>query len=115
MTLTVTPCGSLAHEPIRLILDALKAPAPPERITEWLTLCAALTLAPRDDDTASNIRLKAYTAKLSEFPGDVVRKALADWPSKSKWFPAWAELQQLLHSEMSVRLSLIHQARRHLN
>lgn len=115
MTLTVSSSGSLAHEPVRLILDALQAPAPTDKITEWLTICAGLTLATRDDDPAGNVRLKAYTAKLAEFPGDVVRKVLSDWPSKSKWFPAWAELQVQIHNEMSVRLSLIHQARRHLN
>lgn len=114
MTLTVTPSELLEADKAARIIDALQAPAPVAKLTEWLTVCAALTAAPRDDDMTSELRLRVYTQKLADFPGDVVRKVLAEWPSKSKWFPVWAELEAAMNREMGIRPRLIEQARRHI-
>lgn len=115
MTLTVTPSESLEADKAERIIDALGAPAPVSKLTEWLTVCAALTAAPRDDDMTSELRLRVYTQKLADFPGDVVRKVLADWPSQSKWFPVWAEMEAAMNREMGIRPRLIEQARRCIN
>ena len=112
MTLTVTPSELLEADKAERIIDALEAPAPIAKLTEWVTVCAALTAAPRDDDMTSELRLRVYTQKLADFPGDVVRKVLADWPSQSKWFPVWAELEAAMDREMGIRPRLIQQARR---
>ena len=112
MTLTVTPSELLEADKVERIIEGLAAPASVARLTEWLTVCAALTAAPRDDDMTSELRLRVYTERLSDFPGDVVRKVLADWPSQSKWFPVWAELEAAMNREMGVRPRLIEQARR---
>ena len=115
MTLTVTPSESLEADKAERIIEGLAAPAPIAKLTEWLTVCAALTAAPRDDDMTSELRLRVYTQKLAEFPGDVVRKVLADWPSQSKWFPVWAELEAAMNREMGIRPRLIEQVRRRVN
>lgn len=115
MTLTVTPSESLEADKAERIIEGLSAPAPIAKLTEWLTVCAALTAAPRDDDMTSELRLRVYTQKLAEFPGDVVRKVLADWPSQSKWFPVWAELEAAMNREMGIRPRLIEQVRRRVN
>ena len=112
MTLTVTPSESLEADKAERIIDALGAPAPVSKLTEWLTMCAVLTAAPRDDDMTSELRLKVFTQKLADFPGDVARKVLADWSSQSKWFPVWAELEAAMNREMGIRPRLIEQARR---
>jgi hypothetical protein len=111
MSLTVTPSGSLEAERAERIVSALEAPAPQAKLIEWVTLCAVLTAQPRDDDMTSELKLRAYVEKLAEYPGDIVREVLSDWPGKSKWFPTWAELKAALDKHAGVRPLLVDRVR----
>lgn len=37
-------------------------------------------------------QMRAYAGRIAELPAPAVLRALAGWPSRSKWFPTWAEL-----------------------
>ena len=111
MSLTVTPSGSLEAETAERIVNALRAPAPREKLVEWVTICAVLTAQPRDDDMSAELKLRAYVEKLSEYPGDVVREVLNEWPGRSKWFPTWAELKAALDKHTGIRPMLVDRVR----
>lgn len=96
---------------VEAIIDGLMAPAPAEKLDEWIGVCALLTSGAREDSDTSDARLMAYKAKLSEYPGDVVRAALMEWPDLSKWFPTWAELKDRLDRHMSIRPRLAEHVR----
>lgn len=94
------------------IIDALDAPAPIEKIIEWLTLCAALTAIAKEEDASATLKLKAYAERLCDYPGDVVHKALKEWPDKNKWFPTWAELRAECEVQCGKRGEFVNEARR---
>ena len=111
MSLTVTSSDSPDRDTAERIVNALSAPAPHEKIMEWLTICAVLTAAPRDDDMTAEFRMKVFAGELANYPGDIVRQALSDWPHKSKWFPAWRELQDVLEKHRGIRPMLVDRVR----
>lgn len=111
MSLTVTPSGSLDRDKATQIVDALAAPAPADKLTEWLTVCAVLTAQPRDDDMTSDLKLRVYAEKLAQWPGDVVRHVLDEWPSKSKWFPTWNEMEAALDRHNAHRPMVVQKVR----
>lgn len=114
MSLTVTSSDSVEAEKAERIVQGLTAPAPQAKLVEWITMCAALTAQPRDDDMASELKLRAYVEKLAEYPGDIVNAVLKDWPGKSKWFPTWAELKAALDKHMGIRPLVVEHVRREL-
>lgn len=48
---------------------------------------------------------EVYVQRLAEWPADAVLAALREWPSRSKWFPAWAELEALIREHCHERLA----------
>jgi len=114
MSLTVTASDSPDRETAERIIAGLSAPAPQDKIIEWLTTCAVLTAAPRDDDMTAEFRLRVFANELANYPGDIVRQTLADWPRKSKWFPAWRELQDVLEKHCGIRPMLVDHVKREL-
>lgn len=114
MLLTVTSSDSVEADKAERIVQGLTAPAPQAKLVEWITICAALTAQPRDDDMASELKLRAYVEKLAEYPGDIVNAVLKDWPEKSKWFPTWADLKAALDTHMGIRPFVVNHVRREL-
>lgn len=111
MSLTVTSSDSLETETAEKIVDALGAPAPRDKLIEWITVCAVLTVATKDDELSGELKMRAYAERLAEFPGDIVHAVLEEWPRKSKWFPAWAELEAAIQKHMGIRPLLIDRVR----
>lgn len=86
-------------------LAGFLTPAPRNQIEEWLAELSVITRRKQDDDITENLRLFAYSSRLSEYPADVAREALL----KHKWlfFPAWAELQDVCDKLAAPRRAMI--------
>lgn len=111
MSLAVQATGEVNTDTATRIVNGLMAPANDQKIIEWLTICAALTVDKKEDAASSEVRLHAYVSKLRQYPGDVVRKTLDEWPDRSKWFPAWEDLAKAMHAEMGIRGSVVERVR----
>lgn len=85
--------GSVSEE-LAERLENFMAPAPPEAIEQWLAELSAISAKRADDEFTEELRLVAYTRRLSCYPADLVKHVLLDvtW----KFFPTWHELAQNL-------------------
>jgi hypothetical protein len=88
---------------VGLVREAL-APAPMGRIEGWLAELDVLTARRGGSATEAGLLLSAYAGRLRNYPGDIVRDVLAAWPGK--WFPTWAELQDVLDRAAAPRVVL---------
>lgn len=85
-------------------LNSLMAPAPVEKLNEWLTELAVLTASKDEGEAISALRLKILAERLQAFPGDVVRQTLSEWPEYNKWFPtAYVDLKNAIMARMGNR------------
>lgn len=86
-------------------LAGFVTPAPRSQIEEWLAELSVITRRKQDDDITENLRLSAYSSRLSDYPADVAREALL----KHKWlfFPAWAELQDVCDKLAAPRRAML--------
>lgn len=73
------------------MLEALCAPAEAERLAKSIATLNELT---RRSSSEPDLQLRAYVAKLREYPADIAINALNTWPEKSQWFPTWFELRE---------------------
>ena len=67
---------------------------PPQREMEaWLAELSVITAKRADDEFTEQLRLKAYSERLADYPADVVREVLL----KRTWrfWPAWAGLEEV--------------------
>ena len=71
-----------------------------------LKVLTVLTVARGAGETDLTLQLAAYAAKLADWPADVVREVLATQPRISKWWPAWAELEERLRELAAPRRAL---------
>jgi hypothetical protein len=115
MSLTVRLADQIDADRAHSILSGLSGPATRDQIVEWLTICAVKTAHPKDDDMSSELKLKVFTSELLRFPGDIVRHVLATWPSKSKWFPTWKELEDEITRLGGIRPQIIERVQERLN
>lgn len=115
MSLTVRLADQIDADRARSVLGGLSGPAKREQIVEWLTICAIKTAHAKDDDMSSELKLKVFTSELLQFPGDIVRHVLAKWPSKSKWFPTWKELEDEITQLAGIRPQIIQRVQERLN
>ncbi len=90
----------------RLLFEAVMVPAAPKDILKMLHRLKLLTVARNTDHADLTLQLAAYASELGDWPADVVRQVLADQPSRSKWWPAWAELEEALAQAMQPRAAL---------
>lgn len=80
-----------------------KSPAPVNAMIGWLAELSVLVAYRAQTEFNGELTLKVYARNLSDYPADVVRDALNDWPSKSKWWPTWHELKELLDAKAQRR------------
>ena len=97
--------SALARQEAAAALAGFFTPAPHGQIEEWLAELSVITRRKQDDDITENLRLAAYSSRLSEYPADVAREALL----KHKWlfFPAWAELQDVCDKLAAPRRAML--------
>jgi len=71
----------------------------------WLAELSVVVVPRHEDFATMNLRLAAYSERLVAFPADVVRHALLVhvW----KFFPAWAELQEVCDALVSTRRAIL--------
>lgn len=88
------------------IIAELVAPAPEEKLLEWLGMMAVLVAKQGQDQSVSRLELVAYARKLRGWPADVVRTVLDRYPDHHKWWPEWRDLRVMLGEAGHERMML---------
>lgn len=80
-------------------------PADIRTIEGWIAELSVLTAGRGREGFDAELMVSAYSARLSQFPADVVRHALLGrtW----KWFPTWEELEQVCRVKTAPRKHMI--------
>lgn len=82
-------------------------PAPPQLILAELTRVRALTIS-RDQSTADlELVAAAYADELREYPADVVREVLREWPRTHRFWPTLCELVERMEHLVIPRKALL--------
>jgi hypothetical protein len=66
---------------------------PIEGIIAALTNVRVLTISRASTSEDLDLTLAAFADALSEYPADIIRKALRDWPRNHKYWPTLAEIR----------------------
>lgn len=98
-------------EAVDLVSRAL-TPAPVAELEGWLAELDVLTKRRRGDELDAALTLRAYRDRLSAYPADVARAALAAWPDRSPWWPSWCELRELCEALALHRRQLMRELSR---
>lgn len=97
--LQLEPSANL-HE-ARILAAQAMAPASVREIEHWLGELSVITVRRNESEAEAQIALSAYSKRLRDYPGDIVRDTLLGWTGK--WFPAWAELKDVLDVRTAPR------------
>lgn len=92
--------------------EAALRPAPAEVVKSELARLKVTTKARAEAAEDLALTMAAYAEYLREYPADVVRDALRWWARNEKWWPAWAELKDLLERRVKRRRALAEALRR---
>lgn len=65
-----------------------------------------------NDPRTEQFTLEVYMEDLRQYPADIAAAALMFWPSVSKWWPDWCELERLLDKLMVERRADVEALRR---
>lgn len=98
-------------EAVELVARAM-TPAPASELEGWLAELDVLTKRRRGDELDAALTLRAYRDRLSAYPADVARAALAAWPDRSPWWPSWCELRELCEALALHRRQLLRELTR---
>lgn len=90
---------------LALVDDSL-ASASPQLIKAELARLRVTTKARAEGADDLRMTMAAYAEYLTEYPADVVVDALRWWARVEKWWPAWAELKELLDRRVLKRKAL---------
>lgn len=87
------------------IVRATMTPAPIRTIEGWLAELSVIVARRADDEFADELRVTAYSSRLSSYPADVVRHVLfvRTW----KFWPTWQELQEACEILVGPRKAMI--------
>ena len=83
------------------------APMGQNELVKCLGQMKVLTAAKNAGEADLKLVLSAYASKLMNWPADVVREVLETQPSRSKWWPAWADLVERLNELAAPRKALM--------
>lgn len=94
-------------------MENFLTPASATMIERWLAELSVICAKRPDDDFTEELRLTAYTSRLSQYPADLVRHVLIEqtW----KFFPTWHELAEILDARVQQRESMIRAVRAKAN
>lgn len=84
-----------------------EASASSRELAGWLATMNAALVPSRDGENETRLRLAVYVDRLRNYPADVTSQALGEWPDRSKFWPAWAELREQLERLAGPRRALI--------
>lgn len=102
----------------RLALEKSIAPAKTDELKSELMRLQLLTMARQLGENERALQYTAFGEELKKYPADLVRDALRMWPTKSKFFPAFQEVLELIEPEFKIRLmklEAVDQAIKNLN
>ncbi len=110
--LGVTKTYSLAADPAALdeareTVEGAMAPMERDELVKCLGQLRALTAAKNTGETDLKLVLSAFASRLTRWPADVVREVLESQSSISKWWPAWAEVEERLVELAAPREALL--------
>ena len=80
-------------------------PAPVRQIEFWLAELSVIVARRADDEFGEELRITAYSSRLSRYPADIARHALLGIPHK--FWPAWSELEAICNKLASHRQQMI--------
>lgn len=86
--------------------NATLIPVPGEVVKAELARLKVTTKSRAESGDDLKLTLAAYAEYLAEYPADVVVDALRWWARNEKWWPAWAELKELLDRRVRRRKAL---------
>jgi hypothetical protein len=78
--------------------------APVRQIEFWLAELSVIVARRADDEFGEELRITAYSSRLSRYPADIARHALLGIPHK--FWPAWSELEAICNKLASHRQQL---------
>lgn len=81
-------------------------PAPEAKVYGWLAELSVQVAYRAQTEFNGELTLKVYARNLAEYPADIVRDTLRDWPKQSKWWPTWHELVDTLNRKQQRRRAL---------
>ena len=102
----------------KLALEKSIAPAKTEELKAELMRLQLLTMARQLGEAEKALQYTAFGEELKKYPADLVRDSLRMWPTKSKFFPAFQEVLELIEPEFKIRLmklEAVDQAIKNLN
>lgn len=94
--------ASQALKMVSLAMEPLPAKEMARELSALRSACATRSNA-EDIAWASSV----YAERLADWPADAVMYALRRWPEKSKWWPTWKDLQDLLEEACADRKVLL--------
>ena len=83
------------HEAINA-LEATMSPPDRRMLVELITEVFTLTKMRGSNQIELDFAVRAYAARLADYPADTVFAVLKDWPNRSKWWPSWCEIKEQL-------------------
>lgn len=81
---------------ISLLQRALE-PATTERLEQALATLSVLIAKRASEEDEAELQLAVYAARLRAYPADVAMRVLSEWPSRSRFWPTWCELESELN------------------
>ena len=88
------------------VVEIALRPCPPAIVDQELLRLKILTKSQALNAEEVALQAAVYTQQLSAYPEDVVVDVLRCWRAREKWWPAWAELQELIDARMKRRIAL---------
>ena len=85
-------------------LSPMLRPAPPQALAAALAELRSLTCRPSGSEV--DLVATAWVERLATWPADIAIWALREWPSRSKWWPTWHEIEGLMERRAHERLEL---------
>ena len=91
----------------QVIVQEYLAPIEPRILVKALTELDALTVKRAEAQGQTDLTIAAYADRLAIYPEDIVIHVLTSWPSRSKWWPSWYELNLDIEWRVTKRRLLL--------
>ena len=91
----------------RAVVEQSLTPSDPETVRNSLAAMAAMVKMTGDDGETEAFRMRVYARKLAEYPADAVDYACQRWCEHNVFWPAWAELRDLLEARVAERRMML--------